>query len=770
MSFAPTDGPPEQALRRSGRTVLVRTAAALLAGALLVVGLLRLEVDTGIRSFLPTGARSADDLASLQSSFGGDPIVVLITAAEDGGLLSAETLPELLRTEGALAALEDVAVVYGPATAINQVAGQTQRLLARISGRRDGLRDAAVRDAVAAGASQPQAQAAGREATAGFDRRYGSLLAGGLGAGLPTLSNAAFVRSVAYGPDGSPRPQYRFVLPSPRAVAVLVRPREDISQLDTEALAQAVRSTLAEADLGAARVQVTGTPVLSAALADTVRRELPGLAAVAVGLVGLVLLATGRGPRGRRLLPLLAAALATAVTLALLGLVGAPLSLGMLALMPILIGIGNNYPVYLSGTVDRRTVVVVGAASASAFGSLGLSPLPFVRGLGLSLAVGVLTSVAVALLLGRSAAADRSSRQAPAPSASPRRPRVLALLAVGVLVAGGGWWALPSLPVEASPQSAARGLPAVTEAQQAERVLGATGEVAVLLSGPDVLAPEALAWSRAAEEALVVQLGDRLRVLASPQTLLSFVGETPTAPQVLAAADLVPPYLLGAVVRSDRRESVITLGVRIADLGQVQTLLVDVQRVLPTPPAGSSVRVAGLPVVAVEGFDALTRDRVVPNVVALLVLTVVAGVGLRRKRDALWAGTAAALAAGWGFALLAVTGAGVSPLTTSLGALVAAVGCEFTLLGLSERSAGWSLPASVRIAAATGIAGFLALMASDLRVIQEFGLVLVASLVLAYLSSVLVVAVSRCRPSDRRQTEGTDLRMAATSDRQLVRP
>jgi predicted RND superfamily exporter protein len=732
---------------------------------LVVLGLLRLEVDTGVDSFLPDDASSARDLAELQSSFGGDPLVVLLTGDADGALLAPETLPDLLRLEGELAALDDVAVVYGPATAINQVAAHTQQLLARVSGRRDGLRDAARRSAVAAGSSPAEAQAAAEQATAAFDQRYGSLLAGGLDAGLPTLGNAAFVRSVAYGSDGRPRPQYRFVLPSPRTVAVLVRPREHLDQLDTDALARAVRSTVRSAELDGAQVRITGTPALSSALAERVRHELPVVGALAVALVGATLVLTGGGRRRSRLLPLLAAAAATTITLAVLGLVGAPLSLGMLALMPILIGIGNNYPVYLSGTAARRSVAVVGVASAAAFGSLGLSPLPFVRGLGLALCVGVLGSLAVALLTVRPHAQEpaRPVRSA----AAGRRP--LVLLVAGALVAGLGWWQLPSLAVEASPQSAARGLPAVTEAQEAERVLGVTGEVAVVLRGPDVLTPESLAWSRAAEQALVVELGDRLRVLASPQTLLGFLGESPTAPQVLAAADLVPPYLLGAVVRSDRRESVVTLGVRIADLGQLQELLEDVRAVLPPAPAASSVRVAGLPVVAVEGYDALTRDRLVPNLVALLVLAVVTAVGLRRRRDALWAVGAAALAAGWGFAVLAAVGGAVSPLTTSLGALVAAVGCEFTILGLhAARSGERSLLRAVCVAAATGIAGFLALLASDLRVIQEFGLVLVGSLVLACLASLLVVAVSRPRTTDERSEGGPDLCPLQTTSPVLV--
>lgn len=753
-----TDGSGGSRAGRLGRPAWTRgqggrrIAAAALAGVLMVVGLLRLDVDTGVTSFLPAGADSAQELEALQRSFGGDPIVVLLTAAEDGELLGPERLPELLRVEGELAALDDVAVVYGPATAINQVAAQAQQLLATISGRRDGLRDRARRDALARGASAQQAGQEAERATKAFDQRYGALLAGGLDAGLPTLRNNSFVRSVAYAQDGRPRPQYRFLLPSPRSVSVLVRPREQLDQLDTDALARAVRVRVAKAELGEMEVQVSGAPVLSAALAQTVRRELPLLGALAVVLVGSVLLVMGRGPFRRRMAPLLAASVATAATLAVLGLLGLPLSLGMLALMPILIGIGNNYPVYLSEPARRRTVATVAVASAGGFATLLLSPLPFVRGLGLSLAVGVLASFGVALLgrdqdavpgpleAGPVAAPDVAAAGAPR-KGTRRRP--VALLCLAVVLAAAGWWQLPDLPVQASPQSTARGLPAVEEAERAEQVLGSTGEVSVVLRGPDVLRPEALAWSSRAEEAIVVELGGQLRVLASPQSLLGFLGPDPTPQQVLAATDIVPRYLLGAVVRSDRRASVVTLGVRIADLGALQELLRDVRAVLPTAPSGFSVEVAGLPVVAVDGFAALGRDRLLPNAAALLVLALVVGVGLRSAREALWALLAAALAAGWGFALVAASGIAVSPLLVALGALVAAVGCEFTILGREASRAGSAGVAhAVTTAAATGIAGFAALLLSDLRIIQEFGVALVASLILAFLSARLVVALS----------------------------
>ena len=72
------------------------------------------------------------------------------------------------------------------------------------------------------------------------------------------------------------------------------------------------------------------------------------------------------------------------MTLAVFGWLGRPLSLGVITFLPIVIGIGSDFPAYLiHGGTPKRRIAVVALASAVGFASLALSPLPFVRDLGL---------------------------------------------------------------------------------------------------------------------------------------------------------------------------------------------------------------------------------------------------------------------------------------------------------------------------------------------------------------------------------------------------
>jgi hypothetical protein len=314
------------------------------------------------------------------------------------------------------------------------------------------------------------------------------------------------------------------------------------------------------------------------------------------------------------------------------------------------------------------------------------------------------------------------------------------LLGVAGVLAAVGWGLLPGLPVEARPDRLAAGLPALGQARAAEAVLGASGEVAVRVRAGEVLTPELLRWFRQAEEQLVVRFGDRLRPVVSPGRLLGWLGDTPTPDQIDAALRLLPRYLTGAAVRSDRKEAVASFGLRLGDLGDQAALLRDVRAALPPAPAGARVDVTGLPVVASRAYDLLSDGRLAASLAGPLLAGTVLLVGLHRRRDALAAVAAALLAIGWGVLALRVAGIGLSPLTVGLGSLTAAVGAEFVVFTRERIGAGLARPWPGGVAAAlTSAAGFAALGLSRLEVLREFGLVLAGSVLLALLAASIVI-------------------------------
>ncbi len=737
------------------RALLVRFVAVLLVAAATgwaVVGLGRVSLGADVDSFSPTSGATAADLDDVGSSFGGDPVVALIEVA-DGSPLDSARLPALVRLEGRLASLDDVAVVYGPGTTLNQTAAQAQQLMASIAGYRDGLREVGDKAALRR-----------------FETRYGALAVAGMPAGLPTLENSSFVRSVVFDATGAPRSRWRYLVPDVHSVALYVRPRQDLDATASARLGDAVRKTVSEtsAEMGASRVTVTGVPVVSSSLAEQVRHELPLLGGGAVAAVAVVLLLLPWSRFRRRLWPLLPMSTGVLVTAAAFGWAGHSVSLGAVMFLPLLLGLGTYYPMYLIRGRHRRVVLAVVAASAAAFATLALSPLPFVRDLGIAVPLGLLVAVGVTLALPRrwTGSPDAPTSVVDHGVSAPTRSTAL-VGAAAVVTAALGWLLLPGLPVETRPEALLRGADGYTDARYVEDRLGFAAELDIVLDGPDVMSPEALAWSQAAEETVVVRHGDELQPIVSPGGLLGFLGPEPTAAQVSAALELLPPYLTGAVVTFDRTRSVVALGADLDDLETQRTVISGIRRELPPPPDGYEVRVVGLPVAAAQTYDTLTGARHVSNLVGIGVAALVLALGLARRRDAARAALVALVATGWGFLVAAALDLTLDPLTLALGSLTAAVGCEFAVLTATARRTGdLGLRRLVGGAALLSATGYGALVFSGIDLVRQFGLVMVGSVLLALIASIVMTADLRPLPRTRAATESAKertLEMAGVS-------
>jgi predicted RND superfamily exporter protein len=724
-------------------------------------GLARVRIDTTASAFLPAGDPALTTLDDTARAFGGDPIVILAQSATPRSLTTGDQLGALIGLEGRLAKLPDVAVVYGPGTLLNQVAQSAHNLMTTIFGRQDAIRAQAQAAKQAAGASPDEVKAAGADAVAAFNARYGALLLQALPAGLPTVHNQGFVDAVAYDPAGAPRSEWHFLLPSAHSVVILVRPREGLDQDGTARLVDAARNLVEHSGLTTSQVTITGTPTVFADLGRTVQREIPLLGGVALALIILCYLGVKwvRRPR-HRLIPLAATLGATLITLAIFGWSGTPLSIGAVAFLPILIGIGSDFPAYIVHAVPARRLLVAAGASAAGFAALGLSPLPFVRDLGLALALGVAIAVALAFAIRRWLVIDDGD-SAPIgepggepPARPPGRYRAAVLVAL-LGVAAAGWVMLPRLQLSAQPEQLAAGLPAVAAAQHAEAVIGSSGELDIRLRGPNVRTVPVLDWLRRTEDVVVREYGGRLRPVVSLPTLLAFLGPHPAQEQLIAALDLLPDYLTGAVLSNDNTQAVTSLGVSLQELQQQDKLIKDLRAALPPAPPGTTVDVVGLPVAAARGYELISGNRYLANLAGIVAAGLVLLIGLRRRGEAMRAVLAAAMATGWGLAGAWLLGVELSPLSVALGSLTTATAGEFTvLLGHARLTRHQVLRRTVLVAAGAATLGYLALTLSGLEMLREFGFLLAASVVLSLAAATSVVQLLPDRPPSESADAG----------------
>ncbi|MCX6400688.1 MAG: RND transporter [Propionibacteriales bacterium] len=744
------------------RTATTRARAALAVfaligfGAVIVLGLARLEIRTSLDSFLPADDPQLEQYQALGEDFGAEPIVILVETGErTDPVLKTDRMPDLVRLEGELAALPGVTSVYGPGTTLNQIAGRAKDLLSELVGRRDAeiaLAESTARDR---GAPAAQVRRAGDDARVRFDARYGPLLVSGMDGGLPTLGNQRFIDAVVYAADGGSRAQWQFVVPRPQSVAILVRPAADLDAGGLARLVDKVNATVDGRRPAGTTTTVTGTAVIVAALSDRAMADAPLLGVLAVAGLTFCFAAAVWIRRRLRLLPIALTLVSLAVSLSVFGWAGRPVTLGMVAFGSVLLGLGSYYPTYALTGASRRTVAVVGTASAASLATLALSPMPLVRDIGLLLGVGV--TVCLALTLATSALLKGTSNAMSAAGAvgdanrgglNTTTLRVFALL--GIVLAAWGWQVLPDIPVAAEVEHFAGGLSALDDARHAEDVLGSSGEIDVVLSGVDTLTPEALAWMNRAEDVIARGHGDVMQAVLSPATFLDFLGAEPTQDQVEAAVRLLPEYLAGSVIAPDRSQALMTYGVRLDDVSGLANLRTELIKELPVPPAGYEVQLVGLPLVLVQGQEVLSQDRYDASLIGIAVAAAVLLLGLRRRADALRAVLAALVATGWGFLLLDLSGRGFDPVTIALGTLTVAVGAEFTVvLAEAARRASRTLTRTVALMAAASAVGYLVLLGSGLAAVRTFGAELALGVGFAFAAASLVVAATTrpVRPS-----------------------
>ena len=184
------------------------------------------------------------------------------------------------------------------------------------------------------------------------------------------------------------------------------------------------------------------------------------------------------------------------------------------------------------------------------------------------------------------------------------------------------------------------------------------------------------------------------------------------------------------------------------------------------PPQGVTATLAGLPVLAADANHALSDPlRRMLTALAGLALVALALFAVYRSWERAWVPLVPiALATGWSALVLWLIGVPLNPMSAALSALVIAISTEFSVLLSAryreERAAGFdaadalartyaSTGAAVLASGVTAIAGFAVLIASDIAMLRDFGLVTVIDLavsllgVLAVLPAVLVLAERR---------------------------
>jgi predicted RND superfamily exporter protein len=819
----------------------------------------QLKTNAGTDTLVSKGSAEYKATQEFHQKFGDEPVVVL--AKEDlrklvltkdleplfeleecfaGGTQLAASLPHRKKQPlppvcDQIAKLHPSRSVFGPGTFLYlSVAGIQQALQGQIGGASQAARAAGQQAAQAAakrGASSAQQQQAGNAAAQQVLSQFqGQLIQVALRYGItsvPRLDDPNFVSRVVFDqskPAGTPKERFGYLFPNKDAAQIIVRLRPDMTDAERHQAIGLFRQAVSNPrfKLSDGSYIVTGAPVV----VDAGARELRNQTLLLLGVAGLVMALTLLLilPRPLRLLPLGVAVAAGSMTLGLVALFGGSLTVGAIAMLPVLVGLAVDYAIQFQarfnearaeGAPPGRGVAlaaagggpVIGAAciaTIAGFAVFLLSPSPLVRSFGLLLVIGIALAFVVALTgglaaLGLSAWRGGEPSQAVRPSrtlggvparlqsvgtaaialaiASPRR-----VLAAGLLLAICGWAASAGTSVETDIRDLAPPhLAALQDLNELEKQTGISGDVNVTIKAQDPTAPAVINWAEAFQQRVLARHGfsganpscahaqicPALSLTdffggasaSSSSTSGSTGGQTSQGAGDVHALVQALPCFISQIVISHQGEcgpatattpigdtADIAFGIRVQPLSDQQKLIDDIRSQInppggPAPPAGTTVQLAGLPVLAAQANTDLSHSRWwLPLVGLAAVGLVLAGV-YRSVRRAIVPLIPVLMATGWSGLVVAALGVSLNPMSATLGALVIAIATEFSVILSSryatERHTGLSMGEALRrtylrtgpavlASGATAIAGFAVLAIAGLPLLDDIGLISVA--------------------------------------------
>ena len=766
----------------------------ILISAAAVPGITLLKTDTGFNAFVSPDAKISQDNTRYQAQFGGEQITILLSGQLDD-IFSTSNLATISKFEQEFSYDARYRAINSSLTLLQMAQQEAEKaslaFQEQITLAQEQAEAEARQAAAAMGLSELQQEQAAEQARTEVLQALQPQVEQLQQIGELSLDNPAFIKSILYDADGEISPILRPFIPDDGHTLIIVTPQGNMS--DGEAL-QA--TTDIESFLAANPMEKVDTTVISSSkLIDAISTSMGNNIKVLLGLSVVVMIVILLGVfRVRwRLLSLLMVGISELWTFGLMGYLSVPLTMATMAVLPILIGLGIDFSIqfhnrYQEEVVRNKTVAeavitsisrmfpVIGVALLATivgFVTLYISEVPMIRDFGMVLAIGIVISYIVALFLLHSVIylVDRrmpiKRLKEVASEASGRIERILLRLGklainhtlwifiVAVVFAVGGGIVDHWLPTntdyeELMPQDT----PALMELRELREIVGTGGTIRFMVEADDVTRPEILSWMKEYQDEALLSYSELIST-NSPATLVSIAagGVIPTQQQIDAILANTPANYLGQVLSSDHSMASISFNIKHISLGNIHSLLQQLQEETISP-AGVQVSPVGSLVLGSSTMDAVVGSRLTMNLICLGAVFLILLLVYRRIDNPILAIIPVGAVIAWSSLDMYLIGIPLNPLTAILGVLVIGICTEFMvlLLGRYGEEKRLGLPPqdamvtaiskigrAIVTTALTTLGGFGILIASNFVMIRDFGIATLLGVFLCLLITITVM-------------------------------
>ena len=314
---------------------------------------------------------------------------------------------------------------------------------------------------------------------------------------------------------------------------------------------------------------------------------------------------------------------------------------------------------------------------------------------------------------------------------------------------------------------------ALTDITYVRDVLGSTDQVSLVYESDDVLDEATLAWVEEMTDKIQSEFSNEVVSINSLPDLLSTI-ENSEGESARTLVERIPDDQRVRFVNIATTKGVMHIGIEKMPTEDLEIFIEDFEAFIEEERIGSvETTLTGQSVLDLEMVSALTSGRYQMTLLGMAFVFLGLLAFYRRLEKALIPLLPIVLIVGWSGLVVYALEIEYTPLTATLGALIIGIGTEFTILFMEryyeERDAGVSNRQAIMIAnqkvgkaifasALTTIGGFSALLFSDFAILSNFGMMTLVNIVLALLSTVIVmpailmivgrwITVKKTRPS-----------------------
>jgi len=494
-----------------------------------------------------------------------------------------------------------------------------------------------------------------------------------------------------------------------------------------------------------------------------------------------------------RLLSLLMVGIGALWTFGFMGYISIPITMATMAVLPVLIGLGIDYPIQFhnryqeevarSKSVTQAVTIsfvkmmpAVGIAllaTGIGFATLYISSVPMIRDFGIILVVGVIFCYLVALFMLYSMVflADKKVDVAKlgqlSGNSASRFEKALSritgfalkytlpIFLIALLLGVGGIAVDHWLPTNTDFQKLIpQNLTALQQIRSLNSLLGMGGQINFMIEADDVTSQSILTQVKAFEER-EISLHPELIFANSEATFVSSAasGSIPSQAQIDQILAGTPSSLVRMYVSNDRKMASLSFGTKYISLDQVQKLLENIQQDSLSL-QGISIAPEGSTALSAATINSVVGTRFIMDGLCLGAIFIILLLIYRRLVKSVFIIFSIGMVIGWSSLIMYIFQIPLNPLTAILGVITTAIGTEFMVLLTSryeeEKSKGEAPHQAMLTAVAkmgraivttgvTTLGGFGVLIASNFVLMRDFGIVTVIGIFLCLISTIIVM-------------------------------